>query len=81
MSPVPVPPEFQEIGYSGEFWMDAVIGEGVDVDVLRAQCPYLLGNTGWMGLAVVEHPEGLSLRVVRRDADAVREALIRRGQR
>jgi hypothetical protein len=78
---VEVPQEFQEIGYSGEFWMDAVLADDVDVEEWRAKVPCLLGNTGWMALAIVEHPESLSMRCVRRDSDAIWEALTARRPR
>lgn len=81
--PVEVPQEFRDIGYSGAFHLTLPVGDPDHPDPkaaaeLAAKVPMLSPSTpGWMVLSV--DVERATAVMVRRDADAVAEALTRRG--
>jgi hypothetical protein len=65
---VEVPPEYRDIGFSGEFWLDAA----TDTPLLWGRMvPCLLGNSGWMALRVNDDN---TVTVVRKDNAAIWEA-------
>jgi hypothetical protein len=69
MISVEVPPEYRDVGFSGDFWLD------VDTDtplLWRRMVPCPLGNSGWMALRVNDDN---TVTVVRKDAAAIIEAV------
>lgn len=74
---VNVPPAFVAIGYSGLFHAIADMKMSPDeVQQWRDKVPCLLKKPGWMALSITDDNH---MVVVRRDADAVVEALAGRG--
>jgi hypothetical protein len=65
---VEVPKAFASLGYSGLFHTTATFPDQTTRDTVRAKPPYLVGNTGWMVLAVNDDGDAV---MVRRDSAAI----------
>jgi hypothetical protein len=75
MAKLEVPEDFARIGYSGLFHHVCIFPDTTTREGWRAKAPCLLSQ-GWMLLEINDAGEGV---VVRRDSDAVVEALTGRG--
>lgn len=77
-----VPRDFQMIGYSGLFRAESNwAGTPEELVTFEAGLPKLPPTPGWMALAVNREAEPPTVVLVRRDSDAVVEALTARPAR
>lgn len=67
-SAIEVPEAFAALGYSGLFHTIATFPGPAVREACRLKAPYLLGNTGWMVLAVNDDGDAV---LVRRDSAAI----------
>ena len=65
---IEVPNAFAALGYSGLFHTLATFPDQATRDTASARAPYLVGNTGWMVLAVNTDGDAV---MVRRDSAAI----------
>lgn len=65
---IEVPKAFADLGYSGFFHTTATFPGPAYREACRLKTPYLLGNSGWLMLAVNDDGDAV---LVRRDSAAV----------
>jgi hypothetical protein len=75
---IAVPEEFQRIGYSGMFTVEAHMADATPTLIAewQAKVPCLLPNDGWLALAV--EPATCTVTLVRRDTSAIVDISIKR---